>query len=210
MIPGDTKDTENWEQVLSLGEESGERKEWKFFHYRHFATWKIFTCMSVIYPKSVLRPEQITFCFICITRNQIFFFCFLWPHMQLMEVPSQRSNQSCSCWPTPQPRQCRIWARSVTYTTARGNTGSLTHWVGPGSKPTSSWMLVRFISAEPWRELLGGINILKQNPLQSSCVQDRAHSGDNWTFPELMKVNLVCVRDIVKNLTIYWDNRWEK
>ena len=42
---------------------------------------------------------------------------------------------------------------SATYTTAHGNTGSLTHWVRPGIKPLSSWMLVRFDSAEPWHEL---------------------------------------------------------
>ena len=34
------------------------------------------------------------------------------------------------------------------------NAGSLTHWVRPGFKPASSWILVRFVSAEPWRELL--------------------------------------------------------
>ena len=42
---------------------------------------------------------------------------------------------------------------SATYTTAQGNAGSLTHWVEPGIKPTSSWMLVGFVSAEPQREL---------------------------------------------------------
>ena len=30
----------------------------------------------------------------------------------------------------------------------------LAHWVGPGIKPTSSWILVRFISTEPQLELL--------------------------------------------------------
>ena len=38
-------------------------------------------------------------------------------------------------------------------TTAHGNTRSLTHSARPGIKPLSSWMLVRFISAKPWREL---------------------------------------------------------
>ena len=42
---------------------------------------------------------------------------------------------------------------SATYITAHGNTGSLTHWVRPGIEPTSSWMLVRFVSAEPRWEL---------------------------------------------------------
>ena len=47
---------------------------------------------------------------------------------------------------------------SVTYTTAHGKVGSLTHWTKPGIEPTSSWMLVGFISAEPQWELL--LNIL--------------------------------------------------
>ena len=55
-------------------------------------------------------------------------------------------NRSCNRWPMPQPQQHRIWAVSVIYTTAHGNLGSLTHWVRPGIKPTSSWMLVRFIN----------------------------------------------------------------
>ena len=37
-------------------------------------------------------------------------------------------NQRCSCEPTPQPQQGRIKAASATYTTAHGNTRSLTHW----------------------------------------------------------------------------------
>ena len=32
------------------------------------------------------------------------------------------------------------------YTTAHGNPRSLTHSAGPGIKPTSSWILVRFIT----------------------------------------------------------------
>ena len=34
-----------------------------------------------------------------------------------------------------------------------GNTRSLTHWAGPGIKPTSSWILVGFITTEPQWEL---------------------------------------------------------
>ena len=41
----------------------------------------------------------------------------------------------------------------VTYTTAQGNTGSLTHWAGPGIEPASSWIPVRFVMAEPQGEL---------------------------------------------------------
>ena len=40
----------------------------------------------------------------CITRELLFFVCFLGLHPQQMEVPRMGSNWSCSCWPTPQ--QC--------------------------------------------------------------------------------------------------------
>ena len=47
--------------------------------------------------------------------------CCIW------KFPGQGLNQSCSCWPTPQPQQCQIRASVVTYTTAHSNAGSLTH-----------------------------------------------------------------------------------
>ena len=43
---------------------------------------------------------------------------------------------------------------SATHTTIHGNAGSLTHWLRPGIKPRSSWILVGFITTEPQRELL--------------------------------------------------------
>ena len=54
----------------------------------------------------------------------------------------------------PQPQQCQIQAMTVTYTAAQGNVGSLIQWVRPGIKLTSSWILVRFITAELQQELL--------------------------------------------------------
>ena len=42
----------------------------------------------------------------------------------------------------------------LAYTTAHGNTRSLTRWVRPGIKPSTSWFLGGFVSTEPWRELL--------------------------------------------------------
>ena len=42
----------------------------------------------------------------------------------------------------------------MTYTTAHSNAWSLTHWARPGIKPTTSWFLVRFVSAAPRQELL--------------------------------------------------------
>ena len=42
---------------------------------------------------------------------------------------------------------------SVIYTTARSNTGSLTHSARPGIESPSSWILVGFVTAELRREL---------------------------------------------------------
>ena len=70
-----------------------------------------------------------------------FFLVFLsisGPYLQHMEVP-RLGVQS-------EPQQCRIWAVSATYAIARGIARSLTHWVRPGIKPASSWMLVGFIN----------------------------------------------------------------
>ena len=65
---------------------------------------------------------------------------------------------SCSRWPTPQSQQHRIRAISVTYTTAHGNAGSLTHWARPGIETASSRLLVRFVTTEtqckPSRQIL--------------------------------------------------------
>ena len=66
----------------------------------------------------------------------------------------QGSNHSCSSWPTPQPQQHQIRAVSATYTGAHGNARCLTHWTGPGIKPTSSWILVGFVTTKPQWELL--------------------------------------------------------
>ena len=44
----------------------------------------------------------------------------------MWKFPGQGLNQSCGCWPTPQPQQCRIQAMSATRTTAQGNAGSST------------------------------------------------------------------------------------
>ena len=38
---------------------------------------------------------------------------------------------------------------SATYSTAPGNAGFLTHWARPEIEPTTSWFLVRFVSAVP-------------------------------------------------------------
>ena len=45
-----------------------------------------------------------------------------------------------------------IWATFVTYTSAYGNTRSLTHWERPGIEPTSSWTLVGLLTTEPQQD----------------------------------------------------------
>jgi len=72
--------------------------------------------------------------------------CFLGPYLWHTEVSRLGMNLSCSCQPKLQPQQCGIWDMSVTYTTAHGNTRSLTHWMRPGIEPVSSWILVRFVT----------------------------------------------------------------
>ena len=81
-------------------------------------------------------------------------FCSLGPHLWHMEVPRLRVKLELQLLALPQPQPHRIWAASVTYTTAHGNARSLTHSVRPGIEPATSWFLVGFVSAAPWRELL--------------------------------------------------------
>ena len=66
-----------------------------------------------------------------------------------MEIPRQRVELGLQL-PT-HTTATPTWDPSCicTYTTALGNTGSLTHWMGPGIEPVSSWILVGFVSAEP-------------------------------------------------------------
>ena len=53
---------------------------------------------------------------------------------------SHSNARSKPClWPVPQ----------LTHS----NAGSLTHWVKPGIKPATSWLLVGLVSAVPWQEL---------------------------------------------------------
>ena len=85
--------------------------------------------------------------FICIFPYNLFFFLsFLGHTNDIWKFPGGRLNQSYSCQPTPQPQQHQIRAVSATDTTAHSNTGTLTHWEGPGNEPTFSWMPVGFIN----------------------------------------------------------------
>ena len=91
-----------------------------------------------------------------------FFFFFLGPHLQHMEVPGlgvilelELPAYGTALAMTDPSRICDL------HTTAHSNAGSLTHWTGPGIELASSWILVRFVSTEPQGELLLPADLLK-------------------------------------------------
>ena len=109
-------------------------------------------CKSGIY---YLNQLHLHFYFILIYFSLLHFYFHLFEGRThyIWKFPGKGSNQNCSCWPELQPWQCRIWAVSVTYTTSHGNTRYLTHWAGPVIKPTSSQILVGFVTAKPQQVL---------------------------------------------------------
>ena len=76
----------------------------------------------------------------------IFFFLFRATLAAYGSSQATGSNRSCRCQPTLQPQWHRIQAMSVTYTPARENSGSLTHWASPGIELVSSQILVGFVN----------------------------------------------------------------
>ena len=105
-------------------------------------------------------------------------FCFLGPPLWHMEVPRLGLNQRCSCQPTPQPQQHRIWTMSVFYITVHSNAVSLTHQARSGIEPASSWILVGFISH--WAMM--GIPYLRFSVFKIMSSADRLTSS----FPAWM------------------------
>ena len=76
-------------------------------------------------------PSPSDACLLQFTLGFLFFLSFFFfPQGRTCgtwRFPGQVSNQSCSHCPTPEPKQHQTRATSATYTTAHGNTGSLTH-----------------------------------------------------------------------------------
>ena len=91
-------------------------------------------------------------------RGQVNFFFFLGPHLWYMEVSRLGSNQSHSCWPTPQPQQRQIRAASATYTTHSSWQCWILNPLRPRVKPTTSCFLVGFVSTVPRWEHPGQVN----------------------------------------------------
>ena len=79
---------------------------------------------------AVYLSKVCSMCELCDKPKAFFFFwsfVFLGPYPPHMQVPRQGSNQSFGCRPTPQSQQLGIRAAPVSYTTAHGSPGSLTH-----------------------------------------------------------------------------------
>ena len=86
-------------------------------------------------------------------KNLAFFFFFLLFRAAPEACESSQSKGRIRA-PAPAAGLCHSHSNlDPGYTTAHGNAGSPTHWVKPGIKPTSSWILVAFASTVPWREL---------------------------------------------------------
>ena len=80
----------------------------------------VFRYLSIIL--KLTCPKHISFLLLL-----SFVFVFLEPHPRHMEVPRLGVELELSRLLMPQPHQHGIRAMSVTYTTARGNAGSLTY-----------------------------------------------------------------------------------
>ena len=114
--------------------------------FKPIRVFLIFLAIKKDYP-SVIKRESLTFlfslcCYILEVGNfffKLFFFSFF-----LFIAEPAAWNQSCSCRPISQPHG--IWATSVTYTAACGNTRSLTHWARPGIEPASLQTLCQVLN----------------------------------------------------------------
>ena len=99
-----------------------------------------------------------------------------------------------------------IQAASATYTIVRSNTGSLTHWAKPGIKPASSWILVRFVSTAPQRELIVWLflssfiehllcawycEVLRMQRMLGLWPQMNPHSCHSYLLPPAFKMGVI-------------------
>ena len=74
---------------------------------------------------------------------------------------------------------------SVTYNTAHGNAGSVTHWARPGIDHTSSWMLVGLVTAEAqW-------DFLSSSLYQVFSGQSRWRHSQSQVWPGILLVLLL-------------------
>jgi len=114
----------------------------KFITIREFSLWlSLLMAQQWLHEYTGSIPDEDFF-----LSFFFFFHHFLGCSLGIWRFSGPGLNQSCSHRPTPQPQpqQLGIQATSATYTTAHGNTGSLTHWARPWIEPATSWFLVGF------------------------------------------------------------------
>ena len=118
-----------------------------------------------------------------------FFFFLLFRAMEVPRLGIELELQLLAyTTATARPDPSCIW----THTTTHGNAGSPTHWVRPGIKPTSSWILVGLITAEPQQEFQNFFFFF-------------SHTCDLWKFPG-QELNLLHSSSNTKSL-ICWATR---
>ena len=79
----------------------------------------------------------------------ILFFCFLGAHTQHMEVRRLEVELELYLLAYVTATEMRDPSHTCNYTTAHGNTISLTHQARPGMEAASPWILVKFVTPEP-------------------------------------------------------------
>ena len=103
----------------------------------------------------------------------------------------------------------QIRAASENHSAAHCNARSSTHWGRPGIEPASSWVLVRFVSAEPRQELRNQSNCCVCGQLPASGTCDLS-----WWVPPVqgsfyLALGLACWNKFPDCLGIYWATKNE-
>ena len=95
--------------------------------------WCVFVCVCVCvcisFRETIFEKSPKFLLRVGISQIFLFIYLFILLFRVALAAYGRFSGQgsSCSCQPTPQPQQHGIPAVSVTYTTAHGNSGSLTY-----------------------------------------------------------------------------------
>ena len=116
-------------------------------------TWTSFMAALSTHRCPRREAKVVAFSLACALRRWkslffLFFYFFLFRAAPAAHESSwaRGSNWSYTWKPTPEPQQRQIWAASVTFTAAHGNSRSLTRWARPRVKPASSWILAGFLT----------------------------------------------------------------
>ena len=142
-------------RIFSLKFPPGNYNSWSFHLIITYQSPRLFV-KQIMYERNVIFPKRIVGC--CFFWGGVFFvfvYFFLGPHPGHMQVPrlGARDQIGATAAGLHHSHSNTRSEPCLTYTTAHSNSGSLTHWVRPGIQPTSSWILVGFVTTEPQREL---------------------------------------------------------